>query len=143
VRRATVDRVSHVQVCRDLANFAAAERRFMTTPGWLSRAAMTAKMRDAKYRTASFGRRRARPVRPGTRRLPTAYRLLRSLLPAVDPFKHGSVRVGLEFDEFAAPEGAHIGFGRGFSASGDLAEDDHEITVGGETAGRCCEGLLR
>ena len=83
------------------------------------------------------------PIRPGTRRLPTACRLLRSLLPAVDPFKHGSVRGGLEFEVVAAAVGAHIGVGRGLSASGDLAEDDHEITVGGETGGRRCEGLLR
>src|ERR1700756_745840 len=67
-----------------------------------------------------------------------------ALLPAVDPFLHGSVPEALEFGEFAAPEGAHIGFGRGFSAGGDLAEDDHDVIVvgGEETGGRRCEGLL-
>src|ERR1700741_1173237 len=82
-------------------------------------------------------------VWPGTRHLPTAYRILRSLFCAVDPFKHGSVGEGLEFDVFAVAVGGHIGLGRGFSASGDLADDDHDIVVGEETAGRCCEGLLR
>ena len=67
----------------------------------------------------------------------------RSLLPAVDPFEHGSVREVLELDHFAAAVGQYIGYGRGFSASGDLAEDDHNILFGEETAGRCCEGLLR
>ena len=64
-------------------------------------------------------------------------------IPAVDPFEHGSVREGLELDDFAAAKGGYVGFRRGFSASGYLAEDDHNILVGEETAGRCCEGLLR
>ena len=40
----------------------------------------------------------------------------------------------LEFDDFAVAEGQYIGFGRGFSAGGDLAEDDHDIVVGEEAA---------
>src|SRR6516164_11428223 len=116
--------------------------RFSATPAAPPSATMTASMRGVKYRTASFRRRRA-AGRPSTRRLATAYSLLRSLLPAVDPFEHRSVREGLKIDDFAAAKGGCIGFGRGFSASGDLADDDHVIAVGDETAGRCCEGLLR
>ena len=91
-------------------------------------------MRGLKYRTAGLEGDERGLYDPVPAASPTAYRLLRLLLLAVDPFLHGSVPEALEFDEFAALEGAHIGFGRGFSASGDLAEDDHDIiiVVGGE-----------
>src|SRR5262249_44724657 len=78
------------------------------------------------------GRRQANRPPP-----PDHLGLLQSLLPAVDPLLHRSVPVALGFDDFAAAEGPHIGFGCGFSASSDLAEDDHVIVVGEETAGRC------
>jgi Domain of unknown function (DUF222) len=89
---------------------------------------------QAAQRLKSPGR--ARHTAPGPHRAV-------ALLRAVDPFEHGSVREVLELDHFAAPIGQYIGYGRGFSASGDLAEDDHNILFGEETAGRCCEGLLR
>ena len=64
------------------------------------------------------------------------------LLRAEDPFLQRSVAVALDFGGFAVAEGDHIGLGCGFPAGGDLGEDDHDIIVGNETAGCCCEGLL-
>src|SRR5271165_4621222 len=65
------------------------------------------------------------------------------LLRAVDPFLHGSVREALGFDDFAVAEAVRIGLGCGFSEGGDYGEDDHDIVVGEESAGRYCEVLLR
>ena len=65
-----------------------------------------------------------------------------SLLRAVDPFKHGSVPEVSGFQDFAVAEAERIGGGCGFSAGGDLGEDDHDIAVGEEAAGRYRQGLL-
>src|SRR5262245_45639831 len=70
------------------------------------------------------------------------YRLRHSLLRAEDPFKHGSVREDLIFDDFAVAVGERIGLECGFSAGAHLREDDHDIVVGEETVGRYLKVLL-
>ena len=82
------------------------------------------------------------PARRATRRFPTTYRFLRLLLTAEDPFKQGGVPVVLDLDDFAIAVGERIGLESGFSARADLREDDHDIVVGEETAGRYLEVLL-
>ena len=45
--------------------------------------------------------------------------------------------------DFAVAEGEHIGFERELPAGDDLGQDDHDIVVGQETAGRYCNRFFR